>query len=98
LTSKTRERDKAHERSSHDGRVSHTKWDCKYQVVFFPKGRKKALFGSNNLNGGRKPFAPTAEERSDVRALASCGTPQDVIARYIHISLPEAEPEQCSDR
>jgi putative transposase len=25
--------------------LSHTKWDCKYHVVFIPKGRKKALFG-----------------------------------------------------
>ena len=25
--------------------LNHTKWDCKYHVVFIPKGRKKALFG-----------------------------------------------------
>jgi REP-associated tyrosine transposase len=25
--------------------LSHTKWDCKYHVVFIPKGRRKALFG-----------------------------------------------------
>ena len=25
--------------------LSHTRWDCKYHVVFIPKGRKKALYG-----------------------------------------------------
>ena len=25
--------------------LNHTKWDCKYHIVFIPKGRKKALFG-----------------------------------------------------
>ena len=26
--------------------VSHSRWDCKYHVVFVPKRRRKALFGS----------------------------------------------------
>ena len=25
--------------------LSHTKWNCKYHVVFVPKGRKKVLYG-----------------------------------------------------
>jgi putative transposase len=25
--------------------LSHAKWDCKYHVVFIPKGRKKTLYG-----------------------------------------------------
>jgi putative transposase len=25
--------------------LSHSKWDCKYHVIFIPKGRKKVLFG-----------------------------------------------------
>ena len=25
--------------------LSHSKWDCKYQVVFVPKGRRSALYG-----------------------------------------------------
>jgi len=25
--------------------LSHTRWECKYHVVFIPKRRKKALFG-----------------------------------------------------
>jgi putative transposase len=26
--------------------LSHGKWDCKYHVVFIPKGRKKRIFGA----------------------------------------------------
>ena len=26
--------------------LAHTKWDCKYHVVFIPKKRKKAIFGA----------------------------------------------------
>ena len=25
--------------------LSHTRWDCKYHVVFLPKRRKKRIFG-----------------------------------------------------
>ena len=25
--------------------LSHTQWECKYHVVFIPKGRRKALYG-----------------------------------------------------
>ena len=25
---------------------AHTRWDCKYHIVFIPKGRKKAIFGA----------------------------------------------------
>ena len=25
--------------------LSHSRWDCKYHIVFIPKGRKKALYG-----------------------------------------------------
>lgn len=25
--------------------LNHTKWDCKYYVVFIPKGRRKVLYG-----------------------------------------------------
>jgi hypothetical protein len=25
--------------------LSHTKWDCKYHVVFIPKCRRKSLYG-----------------------------------------------------
>ena len=25
--------------------LSHSKWECKYHVVFIPKGRRKVLYG-----------------------------------------------------
>ena len=25
--------------------LSHSKWDCKYHIIFIPKGRKKQLYG-----------------------------------------------------
>ena len=27
------------------GSLSHTRWECKYHIVFIPKYRKKAIFG-----------------------------------------------------
>jgi len=26
--------------------LSHTKWECKYHIVYIPKYRKKALYGA----------------------------------------------------
>jgi hypothetical protein len=26
--------------------LSHTRWDCKYHIVFIPKKRRKMIFGS----------------------------------------------------
>ncbi len=33
--------------------LSHSKWDCKYHVVFIPKGRKKAIYGKIRKYLGR---------------------------------------------
>ena len=32
--------------------LSHTRWDCKYHVVFIPKRRKKIVFGSLRKHHG----------------------------------------------
>ncbi|MFQ5760914.1 MAG: IS200/IS605 family transposase [Acidiferrobacterales bacterium] len=32
--------------------LSHTRWDCKYHVVFIPKRRKKQIFGALRRNLG----------------------------------------------
>ena len=32
--------------------LSHTKWECKYHVVFIPKCRRKALYGQLRLHLG----------------------------------------------
>jgi len=33
--------------------LCHTKWDCKYHVVFIPKRRKKVMFGEIRKHLGR---------------------------------------------
>ena len=33
--------------------MSHSKWDCKYHVVFIPKRRRKAVFGNIRKHLGR---------------------------------------------
>ena len=38
----------AHERKNWMDNIeslNHTKWDCKYHIVFIPKGRRKVLYG-----------------------------------------------------
>ena len=32
--------------------LSHTKWNCKYHIVFAPKYRRKAFYGTNRLEIG----------------------------------------------
>ena len=33
-------------------KISHTSWNCKYHVVFAPKYRRKAFYGSQRLEIG----------------------------------------------
>jgi putative transposase len=57
-------------RQAHEGKVtmseyqslSHTRWECKYHVVFIPKGRRKALFGQIRKELG-EVFRQLAEQR-----------------------------------
>jgi len=42
--------------------LNHTKWDCKYHVVFIPKDRKKALFGHVRQHLG-EVFRRLAEQK-----------------------------------
>ena len=63
--------------------LNHTKWDCKYHVVFIPKGRKKALFGHlrQDLGGVFRRLAEQKESKIEeghllvdhVHMLAACG-------------------------
>ena len=47
--------------------LSHTKWECKYHIVFIPKYRKKALDGALRQQLGEvlKPLAIQRESRID---------------------------------
>ena len=42
------------------GSLSHTKWECKYHVVFIPKCRRKALY-----HGLRKHLGPVFRELAE---------------------------------
>jgi REP element-mobilizing transposase RayT len=37
--------------------LAHSKWDCKYHVVFVPKRRRKAIFGHHNCPAKEGPAA-----------------------------------------
>ena len=45
--------------------LSHTKWDCKYHIVFIPKGRKKAIYGKVRLRL-REIFHDLAAQKESV--------------------------------
>jgi len=42
--------------------LSHSKWECKYQVVFIPKGRRKVLYKSLRQHLG-EVFRKLAEQK-----------------------------------
>ena len=44
------------------GSLSHSRWECKYHVVFIPKYRKKAIYGEERKELG-KVFRTLAEQR-----------------------------------
>jgi putative transposase len=45
--------------------LNHTKWDCKYHIVYIPKGREKAVFGPirRDLGGVLRRLAEQKECR-----------------------------------
>ena len=45
--------------------LNHTKWECKYHVVFIPKYRRKALYGQlrKHLGGVFHDLAKQRESR-----------------------------------
>ena len=42
--------------------LSHSKWECKYHVVFIPKSRRKVLYGSLRKHLG-EVFRKLAEQK-----------------------------------
>ncbi len=42
--------------------LSHSKWECKYQIVFIPKGRRRALYGQLRQHLG-EVFRRLAEQK-----------------------------------
>ncbi len=56
-----------------DGSLSHSRWECKYHVVFIPKYRKKAIFGQirRDLGDVLKRLAQQKESRIEEGHLMS---------------------------
>ena len=46
--------------------LSHTRYDCKYHVVFIPKYRRKKIYGAIR----RHPRGPSGERRSNPASLS----------------------------
>ena len=60
--------------------LSHTRWDCKYHVVFIPKKRKKKIFGSLRRHLG-EIFRELAKQRGSVVVEGH------LMADHVHICL-----------
>ena len=65
------------------GILNHSRWECKYHVVFIPKYRKKALFGGIRAELG-EIFRRLAEQKE------SCIEEGHLKPDHVHmmISLP----------
>ena len=46
--------------------LSHSKWDCKYHIVFVPKGRKRELYGKVRKFLGPVFHELAAQRRSEI--------------------------------
>ena len=46
--------------------LSHTKWECKYHVVFIPKCRRKTLYGELRQHLGK--YSASWQSRRRVRS------------------------------
>ena len=44
--------------------LSHSKWECKYHVVFIPKWRRKVLYGSLRQHSGKVFASWQSKERA----------------------------------
>ena len=60
--------------------LAHTRWDCKYHVVFIPKRRKKKLFGALRRHLG-EIFRELAKHKD------SAVVEGHLMADYVHICL-----------
>src|SRR5437899_10923301 len=59
--------------------LSHSKWDCKYHVVFVPKRRRKAIFGQARRQLVRSSMRWPAKGMPDYRGSSDAGP-----CAYVH--------------
>jgi putative transposase len=62
--------------------LGHTKWDCKYHVVFIPKGRRKVLFDELRKHMG-PVFRALAEQKECI--IEQGNTQSDHVHKLISI-------------
>jgi len=63
--------------------LSHSKWDCKYHVVFVPKRRRKAIFGQTRRQQGRFSTPWPSRKSARLSKGASCQTTKHPVASVI---------------
>ena len=47
--------------------LSHSKWECKYHVIFIPKCRRKTLYGSFGSTWARYSDASPSRSRAGLK-------------------------------
>jgi len=73
--------------------LSHSKWDCKYHVVFVPKRRRKAIFGQTRRQLGAI-FHSLAKQK-ECRIIEGHLMPDHV---HMCIAIPPKAPGGFCDR
>jgi REP-associated tyrosine transposase len=62
--------------------LSHSKWECKYHVVFIPKCRRKTLYVELRRHLG-EVFRKLAEQKESRIEVSTVGRDTEVIRDYI---------------
>src|SRR5258708_24407681 len=67
--------------------IAHSKWDCKYHVVFVPKRRRKAIFG--NIRRQLGPVFHALAKQKECQILEG-----HLMADHVHmcIAIPPKHP------
>ena len=73
--------------------LSHSKWDCKYHVVFVPKRRRKVIFGQTRRHLG--PIFHALARQKECQIIEGHLMPDHV--HNVHRDSPQA-PSSFGDR
>ena len=70
-------------KANDDSSLSHTKWNCKYHIVFIPKYRRKAIYGKLRADIGR--ILRQLCEYKDVEIIEAHAMPDHI---HMLVSIP----------